>query len=271
MIEYASRALKPGAPGTEADLKYVADNRDTKASAIYWLLEDFRVAGDSLGVQIARGGKIAWQGTGRSLSEIETLIKTARKTIKYEASQRDFTGSIEQMEVVLERVRIRTYRYASATLDRLLFESVPEHVLDRTRLKVDGALASACPQALEKFRVAYEQLSGSSAENWTNVCTAVRRILLDFADAVYSPRDDLVEGRKVGKEEYVNRLWAYAKQEIVSSTQRELTLAELEDLGKRIDAIYASSNKGVHDVVRQDEAERILIRTYLLIADLLPP
>ena len=48
-----------------------------------------------------------------------------------------------------------------------------------------------------------------------------------------------------------------------------MVLAEVTDLGHRIDAIYESSNKGVHDVVTKDEAERIIARAYFLIADLL--
>ena len=134
---------------------------------------------------------------------------------------------------------------------------------------MEKALAKVSPSALEKFAVAYEELNGESAENWSNACTAVRRILFDFADAVYPPRDELVDGRAVGVDEYVNRLWAYAKEHVRSESGRGAIKSELTDLGNRIDAIYRQSNKGVHAVVTRDEAERIIVRTYLLMADLL--
>lgn len=268
---YAARSLQPGRPSSDirADLQYVMTHRDARASGLYWYLRDFQVSGDPLGSQLNRRGEIDLTVLERSVPEAETFVATARKSMKYTLDQSDFTKSVETAEAVLERVRNRLYRYASAVLSRLLFEAVPEQVMEATRRKVDAALAQMCPQALEKFAVAYEELSGSSSENWTNACTAARRILLDFADAVYPPRDSLVDGRKVGQDDYKNRLWAHAKQKISSSINQDMVLAELNDLGKRIDAVYNLSNKGIHSVVEKDEADRVIMRTYLLIADLL--
>jgi len=208
-------------------------------------------------------------GLSRSIPEAEAFVINARKSLKYTRGQESFQTAVEQAEMVLERVHNRLYRWTSACLNRLLFEAVPEEVMSETRKKVDAALARMAPTALEKFAVAYQELQGSSAENWCNACTAVRRVLLDFADAVFPPRDELVGGRKVGKYEYINRLWAHAKNRIASESTRGVALAEVEDLGHRIDAIYKLSNRGVHDSVSRDEAERIIARTYFLIADLL--
>lgn len=271
MRAYAARALQPGRSTSNriADLRYVDQHRDAKASGIYQYLKDYQIAGDPLGVQLKRREGIKLPSLEKSVPEAETFVMTARKSMKYTAADKGFTDSVETAEAVLERVRNRLYRYASATLSRLLFASVPEQVLASTRAKVDAELAEKCPQALEKFATAYEELRGSSSENWTNACLAVRRVLLDFADAVYPPREEPVDGRKVGKEEYVNRLWAYAKEHISSDSRREMALAELGDLGSRIDAVYRQSSKGVHAAVERDEAERIIARTYLLIADLL--
>jgi hypothetical protein len=117
--------------------------------------------------------------------------------------------------------------------------------------------------------VAYEELAKGSSENWTNACLAVRRVLLDFADSVYPPRAGTVDGHAVGPEDYVNRLWAYASERIKSRRPKDVSLAELKDVGARIDAIYDLSNKGLHAKVGKGEADRIVIRTYLLLADLL--
>ncbi len=67
----------------------------------------------------------------------------------------------------------------------------------------------------------------------------------------------------------MNRLWAYASERIKSGRAKDVVVAELKDLGTRIDAIYDLSSKGVHATVRKREADRIVIRTYLLLADLL--
>jgi len=268
---YAARTLQPKLTDQQRqqDFDYLTANRDARASGLYAFFADFQISGDPIGHQMKRKGKIEFSLLSRSVPEAETLVASARKTIKYSIDQRDFIDTIEQSEAVLERVRNRVYRYASRALSRLIFDEIPQHVFDATRVRVDDALAKNCPSALEKFAVAYQELAGSSAENWTNACTGVRRILMDFADAVFPPRSEPLDGRKVGPEEYVNRLWAYANQKIKSETDRALTVAELHDLGTRIDAIYALSNKGIHAAVTKDEADRIIIRTYLLIADLL--
>lgn len=270
MKEYARRALQPGRTQEElqADVRDVRARRDAGASGTLQFLRDFQVSGAPLASQLKQRD-ISIGLLSRSVPEAETFAVTGRKSVKYTMDQVDFTESVEAAEAVLERVRNRLNRYTSAVLNRLLFEGVPEQVMEATRRKVDAALAKMCPQALEKFAVAYEELAGSSAENWTNACTEARRILTDFADAVFAPQDGLVEGRKVGKAEYINRLWAHAKQKISSESNREMALAELSDLGNRIDAVYRLSNKGVHAVVTKDEADRIIVRTYLLIADLL--
>ena len=126
---------------------------------------------------------------------------------------------------------------AAAALNRLLFEHVPEHVLEATRRKVDSALAKVSPMALERFAVSYEELRGTSAENCTNACLGVRRVLLAFADSVFPAQDELVDVREVGEEQYVNRLWAHAKNKIESEKRRNMVQADLTDLGNRIDAI----------------------------------
>ena len=273
MKAYASRALQPGLAGdsekAQADLDYVSSRRDAKASGIFQYMRDFQVRGEPIGEQIKRRGQIKWQTLRQSLPEAETFVTSARKSTTYKASEQGLIDSLETNEAVIEKVRNRLYRYASSTLNRLLFEHVPEYVLDATRRKVDSALTKISPKALERFATAYEELRGSSSENWTNACLGVRRVLLAFADSVFPAQDDLIDGREVGQEQYVNRLWAHARRKIASDSRRAMVLAEVTDLGHRIDAIYESSNKGVHDVVTKDEAERIIARAYFLIADLL--
>ena len=271
MTAYATRALQPSMSEEQrkADLQLIRKRHDAEASGIFQFYSDFQTSGDPVSVQLKRLSDISFGSLRQSVPEAETFATTARKSIKYRLTERDFTKNVEIAEAVLERVRNRVYRWASAILSRLLFESIPEQVMDATRRRVDSALATMCPRAIEKFAVAYEELRGASAENWTNACLGVRRILLDLADAVYPARDGLVDGHEVGREQYVSRLWAYAKAKLDSKTGQGLFTAELTDLGNRLDKIYDLSNKGIHDVVRKDEADRVVVRAYLLIADLL--
>jgi hypothetical protein len=241
-----------------------------EASGVVQFLEDYKLQGPSVpGFLLGSKGPAGFSFFWRSLPSTETFIQSARKRADYSVGQAEFLKSIEQAEQVVERVSTRLHRYASSAHLRLTFGSIPQSIFEATRAQVDIALAAKCPAALEKFAVAYEELSRESPENWSNACLAVRRILLDFADAVYPPRDGLVDDHTVGPEDYVNRLWAYVSERLPSTRTKDVVRTELDDLGKRIDAVYNLSTKGVHAAIKKAEADRIVIRTYLLLADLL--
>lgn len=241
-----------------------------QVSGVVQFLEDYKVKGASVAdYLLGLTANAEFTFFNESLPSAETFVQNARKKANYSIAQADFLSSIEEAEHVIDRVATRLHRYASRAYQRLRFGKIPESILEATRRQVDTALARKCPTAVEKFTVAYEELGRTSSENWTNACLGMRRVLLDFADAVYRPRDGPVNGYRVGPEDYVNRLWAYALERIKSRRAKDVVIAELKDLGARIDAIYNLSSKGVHAAVGKAEADRVVIRTYLLLADLL--
>jgi hypothetical protein len=241
-----------------------------EASGVVQFLEDYKTKGPSVGgFLLGSTAQAGFAFFAQSLPSAETFVQNARKKANYSIGQSDFLRSIEQAERVIDRVSTRLYRYASYALLRLRFGSIPESILEATRRQVDRALAEKCPGAIEKFAVAYEELARTSPENWSNACLEARRILRDFADAVYPPRDTAVNGHGLGPEDYVNRLWAYASKHIKSRRTKDLFSAELKDIGGRVDAIYDLSSKGLHATIAKAEADRTVIRAYLLLADLL--
>lgn len=133
-----------------------------------------------------------------------------------------------------------------------------------TRLdELDGALA-------EKFVAVLDRLESKSEEEYSQAALSCRRILEAFADRVYPPRKEKVSGRSVDQAHYLTRLWAYADEHLRSDRNRELVRAELQDIGKRLDTLYALINKGVHSRFTRDEARRAVLRTLMLLDDLLP-
>ena len=133
-----------------------------------------------------------------------------------------------------------------------------------TRLdELDGALA-------EKFVAVLDRLESKSEEEYSQAALSCRRILEAFADRVYPPQKEKVSGRSVDQVHYVNRLWAYADEHLRSDRNRDLVRAELQDIGKRLDTLYALINKGVHFRFTRDEARRVILRTLMLLDDLLP-
>lgn len=151
----------------------------------------------------------------------------------------------------------------------LQFGGIIENIFNNTKKLVDSKLVIICPEALEKFASAYERLKDTNPESWAQAVTTCRRILQDFADAIYPPKEVLVKGRKVGKNEYINRLWAFASEKIKSESNKKLIQNEINYIGGIIESIYKLTCKGTHAEISKDEAERVIIRTYLLIGDLI--
>lgn len=175
----------------------------------------------------------------------------------------------EGLSDIVKNIKNRIYRETTNISIDLKFGGIIETIFEDTKKLVDSKLVDVCPDAIEKFTSAYERLRETKPESWAQAVTTCRRILKDFADEIYPPKDELVNDRNVGEEYYINRLWAFASEKINSDTNKELIQSEIDYMGGRIDSIYHLANKGTHSDISKDEAERAIIRTYLLIGDLI--
>lgn len=151
----------------------------------------------------------------------------------------------------------------------LRFNGLIVTIFEETKKLVDSKIVDICPDAIEKFTVSYERLTETNPESWAQSVTTCRRILNDFADAIYPPQNTLIKGRKVGENEYINRLWAFASENIESDTNKKLIQSEVDYIGGIIDSLYDLTCKGTHAEITKDEAERVVVRTYFLISDLI--
>lgn len=80
-----------------------------------------------------------------------------------------------------------------------------------------------------------------------------RRVLEKIADYLYPPTDEKFKGRKVGKAEYRNRLWAYIETTL---DEKGLSIEELLlPLGKEADRLVELFNSGLHASPTQEKLE----------------
>jgi hypothetical protein len=130
-------------------------------------------------------------------------------------------------------------------------------------------LSASRPQQMESLYAAFRTFAlVETIEDIAQVAASCRRFLEGLADLLYPPRDSLVGGRKVSATEYRNRLWAYVEGSL-SGAGKNLALAQLEDLGRRIDALDRLVNKGLHDQISQIEVRRLIVALVVLAYDLL--
>lgn len=126
------------------------------------------------------------------------------------------------------------------------------------------------PNLTQRLHAAIKAFEGhETTEELAHVSLSCRRFTEKLADCLYPPREEKVNGKKVGRAEYRNRLWAYVAENVTSDTTRELLIANVEDLGNRIDKLDSLSNKGLHSDVSSSDVNRLLLSLLVVAHDLI--
>ena len=185
---------------------------------------------------------------------IRTSIDTANKRL---ASRRSFI-----------------HQYASRRHYELKFSGAAQDVFASVRETVDGSIADVVPEAVQKFASVHDNLRSDNPEDWSNAVHSCRRILQALADALFPAQAEsraAGSGHEInlGPDNYINRLACFAEDHSNSARFKELVGSHLGFLGDRLDAVFGAAQKGSHSSVTRDEANRYVIYTYMLVADLL--
>jgi hypothetical protein len=153
-------------------------------------------------------------------------------------------------------------RRAKATsLAGELVDEICDEVFERC-FDLDPKLVDALHAALESLRFS------TTPEELAQAALSCRRFLERFADRVFPPQDASWHGRKVGKAEWKNRLWAYVEQSLGASSTG--TGERLDDLGVRIDLLTEAANRGVHHPeISRAAVHRLVVGLLTLVFDLL--
>lgn len=145
----------------------------------------------------------------------------------------------------------------------------------RIRSRFNNIIANFLPDAWEKLNSAFNLLDSENREKWSNAVHSCRRILENLVDFVYPPSEDRIfEGSnkptKLGKDEYINRIMAFVEDSKMSSTFTMFIGSNINFFWNRLSSIYQASNKGSHEVIHdQEEADRYVVNTYLIVGDIL--
>lgn len=182
--------------------------------------------------------------------------------------------SLSQAKSVLDRIAQRVHTYLAKAEKELMFGQANADLFERNRRYVDEQLAIHAPDVAEQLAAAYRRAAEDNSEARSQGLTSCRRVLKTLADRLYPATNELVKGhdgkeRKLTDERYVARLWQFVAEHTASNSARDLLGARIEDLGRKVDAVYDITNKGVHADVPEFEANQAFIQTYLLVGDLL--
>lgn len=175
---------------------------------------------------------------------------------------------ITRVQPILDQVLGSIYQYVSAKSVELRFGSAVETAFERVRNVTDSTIADLVPDAIQKLTAAFELATSSNPEHWADAAAYCRKLIIEVAGAL-QPAGQPINGRKNGEENYVNRLAFWIEQRLSSGTTRTVLVSDLEHFGKRLDAFTGAGNKGAHERIEQYDADRFIVGTYVLIADIL--
>ena len=166
-------------------------------------------------------------------------------------------------------VRKAAHERATRLFDRIAFSNTPKTSIDILKAEVDGKLLDLAPDLAERLMLAFRSVVGENAEEWSQALTTCRRFIESLADKLYPPREEDHAGRRVGKEQYINRLWAFMDDSVESDKNRQLAKAHIDYLGSYLTSVHGLSHKGVHSNLTRIEAIKAVLHTYLMVADIL--
>lgn len=141
--------------------------------------------------------------------------------------------------------RVEDFKRVFAGINELGEERASDlgHSLEEIHPKLFDAFASAA-RVLER---------AETEEDYAQAALSGRRLLEKTADYLFPPRNDLCNGRLVGRAQYKNRIWAYIEQTIGDSKNTDSD--SLEILGREADRLVNLFNAGLHADPTREKVE----------------
>lgn len=135
---------------------------------------------------------------------------------------------------------------------------------------VVARLGDAVPDLSDQLWTALRTFDqAETTEQLSQVAVTCRRIIEHVADRLFPPREAGTAEPKLGPKHYRNRLLAFADRARSTDTAIDLVCVSTNALEEQITKLLAVAQKGIHAEICRAETRRCLLRTILLLDDLL--
>lgn len=136
--------------------------------------------------------------------------------------------------------------------------------------EIIGKLTDIAPDLTDKlWSINQTFLNAQTGEQYAQAMTSCRRVFEYVTDCLFPATNEIIEGHSLKKDKYKNRLLEFAKREFKSETNIELIVTNTSSLFDEWNKLYELSNKGVHSDPHRQECRHCIIRTILLLDDLI--
>lgn len=177
---------------------------------------------------------------------------------------------IRAVHTVRDRIKTRCLNYAIRVERQLQAQSKSQNFLEQIQNEVNNYFKAHSEDLYMKLQKAAQLVDSNDSEDHSLLLTQVRRAIKASADFFYPPAADPVlcydgKERKLGEEQYLNRLQQFLMTRFPESTSRDLIKAELGHLDTLARRLNDIASKGVHADVSPQEAKQGLLGLYMFL------
>ena len=224
------------------------------------LKENIHYSYDEIKVKASESGG-GYQNIGFIEDKYQNLIKGKKGN--------DGTYYITNLSENINFVKSRAYKHATELYNKYKFSDTPQTVIDILKNEVDDKLLDLDPTLAEKLMLMFKSVASNNQEELSQSLTTCRRFIESLADVLYPATDEKINGRLLGQQNYINRIWAFMDKSIQSASNKEMAKAHVDYLGVWLQKTHKISNKGVHTDVTKLEATKAVLHIYLILGDIL--
>lgn len=231
-----------------------APNDDKKFYAMSIAKIEASLAASQVAIEALRGGG--------NYSGEAAYIASRDHDLRIEARAAD----ISMWSGICGQVVATVYDLVMEVYHELLFSELQAALFADTQIKVDGLLSASSGSALTKIESVSDRLRDGDPESVSQAMTTCRRLIDSCADHLFPGQSDSYtigeQPLKVGQQNVLNRLQAYAHQCGISTKRRDRLRRTLADL-------YDRCSAGAHAEVSVHEARFVFLQTYIALGELL--
>lgn len=197
------------------------------------------------------------------------FLETTKRELDAKKQGNNGTYYSNDLAKFISFIKNKIQLYATELYEQLRYSGTVSNCFDLLKNDIDDKLLDLNPELAEQLMATFKSVNTDDAEQWSHALTSCRRLLEGLADELFPATKELVKGRELKQNQYINRLWAFMDKAIESESNRDLAKAHVDYLGGWLQRSYKVANKGVHAEISQLEATKLVFHIYLVLADIL--
>lgn len=211
---------------------------------------------------------VKWIKSGGEFANIGFIEERYNQIVKTKIGN-DGAYYVSSLANTLSTIKTIAYKKASFLHKKYAYEILPESNFELLKRNVDDKLLDIAPELAEMLMLAFKSVSSEKPEEWSHALTSCRRFFQRLADNLYPATKDVINGKILSNENYINRLWAFLDKSIESKSNKEIAKSHIDFIGSYLQSLNTITSKGVHAELSRFEALKTVFHVYLLCADLL--